>query len=29
MVFAPMAGVRRRDFYEAPEGHEQPPQVRF
>jgi LemA protein len=29
IVFAPMAGVRRRDFYEAPEGHEQPPQVRF
>ncbi len=29
MVFAPMAGVRRRDFYEAPEGHEQPPQVSF
>ncbi len=29
MVFAPMAGVRRRDFYEAPEGHEQPPRVSF
>ena len=29
MVFAPMAGVHRRDFYEAPEGHEQPPQVRL
>ena len=29
MFFTGMAGVRKRDFYEAPEGHEQAPQVRF
>ncbi len=29
MVLTGMAGVRKRDFYEAPEGHENPPQVRF
>ena len=29
MFFAPMAGVRRRDFYEAPAGQETPPTVSF
>jgi LemA protein len=29
MVFAPMAGVRAREFYDAPEGQEQAPQVSF
>ncbi len=29
MVFAPMAGVRAREFYDAPEGQEQAPQVKF
>lgn len=29
MFFAPMAGVRRREFYEAPTGHETPPAVSF
>ncbi len=27
--FTGMAGVHKRDFYEAPEGHEAPPEVRF
>lgn len=29
MFFAGMAGVRRRDFYEAPSGQETPPTVTF
>jgi LemA protein len=29
MFFAGMAGVRRRDFYEAPAGQETPPTVSF
>lgn len=29
MFFTGMANVRKRDFYEAPEGHEQAPQVKF
>jgi LemA protein len=29
MWIAPAAGVRRRDFYEAPAGHEAPPAVSF
>jgi hypothetical protein len=29
MVFAPMAGVRAREFYDAPEGQEQAPRVSF
>ena len=29
MFFAGMAGVRRRDFYEAPADHEAPPTVTF
>lgn len=29
LLFAPMAGVRAREFYEAPEGHEQVPTVSF
>ncbi len=29
LLFAPMAGVRAREFYDAPEGQEQVPQVRF
>lgn len=29
MWIAPAAGVRRRDFYEAPEAHETPPTVSF
>ena len=29
LLFAPMAGVRARDFYEAPEPHRQAPQVSF
>jgi LemA protein len=29
LLFAPMAGVRAREFYDAPEGQEQAPQVRF
>ena len=29
MWIAPAAGVRRRDFYEAPSGHEAPPTVAF
>jgi LemA protein len=29
MFFAGMAGVRRRDFYEAPAGHDTPPTVSF
>ena len=29
MFFTGMAGVRKRDFYEAPEGQEQAPQVKF
>ena len=29
MFFAPMAGVRRREFYEAPAGQETPPAVSF
>ncbi len=29
MLFTGMANVRKRDFYEAPEAHEQPPQVSF
>lgn len=29
MFFAPMAGVSRREFYEAPAGHEAPPTVSF
>jgi LemA protein len=29
MVFAPMAGVRAREFYDAPDGQEQAPQVKF
>jgi len=29
MFFAPMAGVRRRDFYEAPAGQDTPPTVSF
>lgn len=29
MLFAPMAGVSKRDFYEAPEGHAAPPVVSF
>ena len=27
--FTGMAGVYKRDFYEAPEGHEAPPSVTF
>ena len=29
MVFAPMAAVHKRDFYEAPDTHQAPPQVAF
>ena len=29
MLFAPMAGVKSREFYDAPEGHEEAPQVKF
>jgi LemA protein len=29
LLFTGMAGVRRRDFYEAPEGQETPPAVQF
>lgn len=29
LLFAPMAGVRAREFYDAPEGHEQAPRVAF
>lgn len=29
MFFAPMSGVRRREFYEAPAGQETPPAVSF
>jgi LemA protein len=29
MWVAPAAGVRRRDFYEAPDAHQAPPQVAF
>ena len=29
MFFAPMAGVRKREFYEAPAGQETPPTVSF
>jgi len=29
LLFAPMAGVKAREFYEAPEAHEQAPQVSF
>jgi len=29
LLFAPMAGVKAREFYEAPEGHEQVPTVSF
>ena len=29
MFFAPMAGVERREFYEAPAGQETPPAVSF
>ena len=29
LLFAPMAGVRAREFYEAPDSHEQAPQVKF
>jgi LemA protein len=29
MLFAPMAGVHKRDFYEAPDAHQAPPQVAF
>ena len=29
MFFTGMAGVRQREFYEAPEGHDQAPQVSF
>ena len=29
MAFAPMAGVHKRDFYEAPDAHQAPPQVAF
>lgn len=29
MFFAPMAGVRSREFYDAPEGQEQAPKVQF
>jgi LemA protein len=29
MLFAPMAGVHKRDFYEAPDVHQAPPRVSF
>jgi LemA protein len=29
ILFAPMAGVRAREFYEAPDSHDQAPQVSF
>jgi LemA protein len=29
MVFAPMAGVSKREFYQAPEGQSAPPVVSF
>jgi hypothetical protein len=29
MFFSAMAGVRTREFYDAPDGHEQAPQVSF
>jgi len=29
MFFAPMAGVKSREFYDAPEGQEQAPKVQF
>ena len=29
MLFAPMAGVKSREFYDAPEGHEEAPKVQF
>jgi hypothetical protein len=29
MLFAPMAAVHTRDFYEAPDTHQAPPQVAF
>jgi LemA protein len=29
MWIAPMAGVRTREFFEAAQGHEAPPQIRF
>jgi hypothetical protein len=29
MLFAPMAAVHKRDFYEAPDTHQAPPQVAF
>lgn len=29
MMFAPMAGVSKREFYQAPEGHATPPTVSF
>lgn len=29
LVFAPMAGVRAREFYEAPDAHDEVPRVQF
>ena len=29
LLFAPMAGVKAREFYDAPEGHDEAPQVSF
>jgi LemA protein len=29
MLFAPMAAVHKRDFYEAPDTHQAPPTVAF
>jgi hypothetical protein len=29
MLFSGMAAVHKRDFYEAPDAHQAPPQVAF